>query len=543
MKNTVLLVMDDIEVIQLIRDIIAEYDFPFVIDVCNSKDYLEMRLSFDIYPAVTVIDFDCFLKDEKQQILDHLKYSQSESRIVIVKDQYRDEEMRSYFKNGAIDCLKKPLHKEMVCGLFHEFKKQWHHRGTETKDDIQGFMSSLRISLAYDLLYGNIRQSREIWDKSKLVGMSSLPNTVMVIQIDNFFALTKDKNKQRQNSIRNDIIISIRNFLITKLDEMLVIGTAVDKIAVLLSIPVQKSEIAYKEFAKSHAENLKAHIKANIGYTLTIGIGNYYEDARNVANSYQEALHAQKYKFFSGNDSVIHINDVKPFSNDVELLPNVDVMSITSKLSMGDFTGVKQSIEDLLRTWLDQKNIDPEAFRLRILELLTTFVRAAVNAGAETKEIFSMNLQYATQLNTIDSLAEMKNWFEEVVDHFLEQVWVNHNEHTLQSVQQAIQYIERFAFKPITLEQVSNHVHLSPNYFSSIFKSTTGSSFVEYITLLRMEKAKAMLQDLNYTVYHIAHEVGYGNPRYFCRVFKMNVGKTPSQYRNSTVQSHLNSCN
>jgi two-component system response regulator YesN len=85
--------------------------------------------------------------------------------------------------------------------------------------------------------------------------------------------------------------------------------------------------------------------------------------------------------------------------------------------------------------------------------------------------------------------------------------------------------------KEITLAQISNVVHMTPNYFSSLFKAETGYTLLDYITRLRMEEVKSLMADKNLKTYEIGEMVGYKEPKYFCRVFKKMMGQSPLQYR------------
>lgn len=72
---------------------------------------------------------------------------------------------------------------------------------------------------------------------------------------------------------------------------------------------------------------------------------------------------------------------------------------------------------------------------------------------------------------------------------------------------------------------------MSPNYFSSVFKKELDQSAVNYITEVRMEKAREYLKDTDLSVIEIAENVGYEDSQYFFRVFKKTTGVTPLQYR------------
>ena len=100
-------------------------------------------------------------------------------------------------------------------------------------------------------------------------------------------------------------------------------------------------------------------------------------------------------------------------------------------------------------------------------------------------------------------------------------------------VKRARQYIDQNFTADISLDDVSRQINISPFYFSKVFKDETGETFVEYLTGLRIKKAKQLLKEREYSIKQICMESGYRNPNYFSRIFKKNVGVTPSEYRES----------
>jgi len=98
------------------------------------------------------------------------------------------------------------------------------------------------------------------------------------------------------------------------------------------------------------------------------------------------------------------------------------------------------------------------------------------------------------------------------------------------TVQHLLQYIEENYAENIGLNELADMVGLNPTYLSILFKEEVGVSFVKYMTELRVEKAKELL-DAGYRVGEVSDMVGYSNYRYFCDIFKKHEGKTPNEYR------------
>lgn len=100
----------------------------------------------------------------------------------------------------------------------------------------------------------------------------------------------------------------------------------------------------------------------------------------------------------------------------------------------------------------------------------------------------------------------------------------------------AFAYInERYADR-ITVEDVARHLGKSNNYFSSCFKRSTGTSFVDYLARVRIEHARRMLRTTSMMTYEIADKVGFYDYKYFSTVFKRIVGCSPSAYRKKMEQ-------
>lgn len=83
----------------------------------------------------------------------------------------------------------------------------------------------------------------------------------------------------------------------------------------------------------------------------------------------------------------------------------------------------------------------------------------------------------------------------------------------------------------ISLNLVASNVNISPSYFSSLFSQEVGSTFVEYLTGVRMEKAKELLMCSDKRTSDIGYEVGYKDSHYFSYIFKKTQGCSPKEFR------------
>ncbi|PWW01150.1 YesN/AraC family two-component response regulator [Paenibacillus cellulosilyticus] len=93
-------------------------------------------------------------------------------------------------------------------------------------------------------------------------------------------------------------------------------------------------------------------------------------------------------------------------------------------------------------------------------------------------------------------------------------------------------YIDRnYAQKGLTLHEVAQNNHVSPNYLSYLFKKTNGMNLWEYVMKLRMEESRRLLLETDMRRYEIAERVGYESPEHFSKIFKKYYGISPSELK------------
>jgi len=99
-------------------------------------------------------------------------------------------------------------------------------------------------------------------------------------------------------------------------------------------------------------------------------------------------------------------------------------------------------------------------------------------------------------------------------------------------IHQARKYIERhYANANLSLTDVAAQVNLSPSHFSAVFSHETGETFTEYLTNLKIEKAKGLLRSTTLKSFEISDQIGYNDPHYFSFVFKKHTGLSPKRFR------------
>ena len=170
--------------------------------------------------------------------------------------------------------------------------------------------------------------------------------------------------------------------------------------------------------------------------------------------------------------------------------------------------------------------------KLHVLGLILAIAGKFYSNHANFYEIFGEQYNYFEKLERVEDIRSLKLWLTNyidwIIDYSVEKLHIKENDIILK----AKRYINNhYANSMLTLKEVADYIELNEKYFTSKFSKETGETFINYITSLRIEKAKDLLMTTNFKIYEIAEMVGYRNVENFNRVFKKNIGTSPAQYR------------
>ncbi len=206
---------------------------------------------------------------------------------------------------------------------------------------------------------------------------------------------------------------------------------------------------------------------------------------------------------------------------------------IRQAMTIGDFVAIERTIRDFFTPLPLSQNCNPKTL-IRCAKLLE------LSICAYSPEQYRYYEEHLDQLQTIEFLFSASTLYVDFVDAITARItaFVKNTSpyQAVSPVKQVIQYVEQHYAKDIGLVYVANLVNMNTSYFSSLFKKKTGLSFVTYLHQVRIERAKELLQDPINKVYEIAKQVGFQNEKYFMKVFKTVVGKTPSEYKQNLDQ-------
>ncbi len=120
--------------------------------------------------------------------------------------------------------------------------------------------------------------------------------------------------------------------------------------------------------------------------------------------------------------------------------------------------------------------------------------------------------------------------FQKMMYDLVNQKWTEQKEDPKRAVEHTIQYLNQHFQEQVTIEKLAQMANLSRRWYSALFKELTGKSPSDYITELRIRRAKELLPCEGVTLYEIARQVGFQDEHYFNRRFKKIVGVAPRAF-------------
>lgn len=278
-------------------------------------------------------------------------------------------------------------------------------------------------------------------------------------------------------------------------------------------------------------ERLSLLSQSYLGIALSAGVGRPCQGPEELYRSAEGARAALDYRALMGGGRVIYIDDLEPQSTATLSFEENDQHLLSSAVKLGTPEQVEQVVRGLMER-MSQAGLSLPQCHLFLLEVVTCLVRLTRSGGVAVEEVFGANFTGAVSISDFSSLEELGRWLAERCLKLHELLGRQRSDSAWRLVEQAKAYIaDHYTDEHLSVETLCSHIHLSPTYFSTLFKREVGLSFTAYVTQVRMDEAVRLLRDTDEKTYRIAERTGYSDPNYFSYVFKRRFGLSPSKYR------------
>lgn len=269
-------------------------------------------------------------------------------------------------------------------------------------------------------------------------------------------------------------------------------------------------------------ELIKNEVESSTNCLLRVGLGGLQERLSDIRQSFAQAL-----------AMVQQVSQViKPGQADKAELLKLDKVVLENFLKFGSAAEFETFFEAYLRP-LSQAALDSYLVKNYIfIDLVLTTAKFVHRLGGVVDQVIPEINSVETLLLNIKTVEQIRVEARKICASALAFRDSQANNHYAAVTQEAKTYISNhFANPDLSLNEVAAHVNLSASHFSAVFSRETGETFKEYLTGVRIEKAKELLKTTGLKTFEIAYQVGYKDPHYFSAVFKKQTGLSPSEFK------------
>lgn len=394
-----------------------------------------------------------------------------------------------------------------------------------------GFMKTMFLK---DLLENNIKSSMNLYEKINELKLNIRTDNISVIlfSIDEYSRFLKSEVKPFKKELVSEIESIINKVMTT--DTNIPYELVYSGHGLITLIANNENEDEFNEIIKNRIMLIQEFVINTFSVTVTGVIGLTVENIEETYKAYENSLSILKYRFVYGYKSIL-VNNIIESKIDRK-------MTSIEKNKKKIIESIKECDADKLEANINNAfeliaNCQYDFIRLTINQLVLDTISGVASLNTSLNNDVNFDNIY-NNINDIDTMEGMKKWFISYCKSIIAKLLSRRDSKQSDMIKMVSSYIESNYYKPeISTEFVSDIVNLTPGYLGKIFSEYFGKSINEYITELRIKKAKELLEDSALTVNDIAAKVGYSNQSYFTSIFKKNLGITPNNYRTNYKKS------
>jgi Response regulator containing CheY-like receiver domain and AraC-type DNA-binding domain len=459
-----------------------------------------------------------------------IKSFYSGALFIVVSAYEHFEFAQEALKLGVIEYIAKPLSRAKIIAAIENavrIKEEERRRRSleiERKEKLAIVLPVLESGFIYSILFADDYLSELKTHKN-----------LLEIQYDGGYIMTLEFAEENEDgklvdkigsSVRSQRFYPLVRDIIKENCDGIVGPMMFNRLVVYVPCADEGSEYDRRLAALHTATTLYEKLVDRDQANLCIGIGNYYADIGNAYKSYDESLKAIELHRTSG---VVHINDI-PTSHSAEEYPELEEKRLLKNILLGDTEACLRAYDHLFGWMRAQYHDNVQEILVNSVELLV-MLRHIARENSISDNIVLGDSNYVSRFLAIEDIGKINAFFTNVIKRLAEGISASKEKNLSSIVVKAQAYIYKNFSRDITLEDVSKEVTVSPNYFSRLFKEETGRNFIDYLTELRIERAKELLRDSSSANKEICYQIGYSDPNYFSRIFKRVVGVTPTEYK------------
>ena len=496
------------------------------------------------YPMIIKEKPDILITDIRMPFMDGLelcklvKKELPNIKILILSGYDEFDYAKEAIRLGVTEYLLKPISSgkllEALNGVSESIRRE-----KEDKDLVRKYMEEMRENTEHEkqkffeqMIAGNLSMADAL-ETGKKYEMSLSAGMYNLL----LFRFTLGEENRKSGELLGEAEYAIEK-LTERLEYVFEFQRGVEGWAFLL---MADNEEQMSERVKELSKDLEEIMKNYSTIAYFGGIGQPVARLRELEESFREAERALAARFTMELNRIISVDDIRMAQN-VDTLDDIEITSFgeieKTRTMLEKFlnNGVEDEIDEFVDVYINElpeENLKSVLMRQYIImDAYIVMMSFCEKIEGIEGEIQAQSEELKNSMKTIQTVEEIKNYIRMLLKKIIGVRDTISGRRYSDIIEIAKDQIRKtYMSDEISLNTVAAEVGMSPSYFSSIFSKEMGKTFVEYLTEIRMDRAKELLMCSSMKTSEIGYEVGYKDPHYFSYIFKKTQNCTPKEFR------------
>lgn len=497
-----------------------------------------------VYPMIIKEKPDILITDIRMPFMDGLelcklvKEELPNIKILILSGYDEFDYAKEAIRLGVTEYLLKPISSgkllEALNGVSESIRRE-----KEDKDLVRKYMEEMRENTEHEkqkffeqMIAGNLSMADalETGKKYEMNLSAGMYNLLL-------FRFTLGEENRKSGELLGEAEYAIKK-LTERLEYVFEFQRDVEGWAFLL---MADNEEQMSERVKELSKDLEEIMKNYSTITYFGGIGQPVARLRELEESFREAERALAARFTMELNRIISVEDIRMAQN-VDTLDDIEITSFgeieKTRTMLEKFlnNGAEDEIDEFVDVYINElpeENLKSVLMRQYIImDAYIVMMSFCEKIEGIEGEMQAQSEELKNSMKTIQTLEEIKNYIRMLLKKIIGVRDTISGRRYSDIIEIAKDQIRKtYMSDEISLNTIAAEVGMSPSYFSSIFSKEMGKTFVEYLTEIRMDRAKELLMCSSMKTSEIGYEVGYKDPHYFSYIFKKTQNCTPKEFR------------
>ena len=496
------------------------------------------------YPMIIKEKPDILITDIRMPFMDGLelcklvKKELPNIKILILSGYDEFDYAKEAIRLGVTEYLLKPISSgkllEALNGVSESIRRE-----KEDKDLVRKYMEEMRENTEHEkqkffeqMIAGNLSMADalETGKKYEMNLSAGMYNLLL-------FRFTLGEENRKSGELLGEAEYAIEK-LTERLEYVFEFQRGVEGWAFLL---MADNEEQMSERVKELSKDLEEIMKNYSTIAYFGGIGQPVARLRELEESFREAERALAARFTMELNRIISVEDIRMAQN-VDTLDDIEITSFgeieKTRTMLEKFlnNGAEDEIDEFVDVYINElpeENLKSVLMRQYIImDAYIVMMSFCEKIEGIEGEMQAQSEELKNSMKTIQTLEEIKNYIRMLLKKIIGVRDTISGRRYSDIIEIAKDQIRKtYMSDEISLNTIAAEVGMSPSYFSSIFSKEMGKTFVEYLTEIRMDRAKELLMCSSMKTSEIGYEVGYKDPHYFSYIFKKTQNCTPQEFR------------